>query len=145
MVQVRLSDTFEVKKCIIGQPSKVCMRSSFLRYLFIHAISKRRHRLSTRSSFSLNWLDNLIGVNHPGPHFTVLDLFIYIWLIAMLFKDSKFAYNYGLTKYIRREANVLSAFLQISFFIAYAFKSFAWVNCRRVMATHNVLGQVRAT
>ena len=110
------------------------MRNSFIRDFSIHAVCKLRNRLSSKNSkFLPEWLmNNLLIVihpedDHPGPHFTVLDLFIFLWLIAMLFKDSKFAYNYGLSKYIRREANVLSAFLQISFFIAYAFKSFAWV------------------
>ena len=45
----------------------------------------------------------------------------------MLFKDSKFTYNYGVNKYIQHEANVLSAFLQLSFFVAYAFKFYAWI------------------
>ena len=65
--------------------------------------------------------------DHPGPHFTILDLFIFIWLLGMLFKDSKFAYNYGVAKYMRQEANILSAFLQLSFFVAYALKFCAWV------------------
>ena len=110
-LSILLPDTKLGKMILTPMVQFVCATASYVTFLIMLSASSVIHPED----------------DHPGPHFTILDLFIFIWLLGMLFKDSKFAYNYGVAKYMRQEANILSAFLQLSFFVAYALKFCAWV------------------